>query len=88
MQLAPARNLEAFRGVGFLHPERDVCVQLPEQSVPDVTAGDIFSFLPCHGRIIYHKLHGNGGLTDLLEGDGNHMIGRAEGVADPDIADA
>ena len=50
-----------------------------------MTACDIFAFLPCKRRIIYHKVHGNGGLGYLLERDRNRILGGAEGISDVDI---
>ena len=53
-----------------------------------MTAGNEFTFLTGQRRIVYHELHGNGRLTDLLERNGNHIFGRAEGVTDVDLTDA
>ena len=44
MQLAAAGNLEAVGGIGFFHTQGNVGVQLPEQSVAEMSAGDIFAF--------------------------------------------
>ena len=52
-----------------------------------MTAGNEFTFLACQGRVVDHELHGDGRLTDLLERNGNHIFGRAEGVTDVKLAD-
>ena len=87
MQLASAGHLETLGGVSLLDAEGNVRIQLAEQSVADVTAGDIFSFLTGERGVVYHELHGNGRLTDLLERDRSDIVGGAERVADVDIGD-
>ena len=52
-----------------------------------MTAGNEFTLLACQRRIIYHELHGDGGLTDLLERNGYHIFRRADGVTDVKLAD-
>ncbi len=88
MQLAAPGDLEAVCGVGLLHTERDVGVQLAEQPVTNVAAGHEFTLLTCKRGVIHHKVHGNGGLTDLLERDWGDIVGRAERVSDVDVRDA
>ena len=41
---------------------------------------------PARGDVIDHEVHGNGGLADLLEGNGNNIVRRADGVSDMDIS--
>ena len=50
-----------------------------------MTAGNKFAFLTGQGGIIHHELHGNGRLTDLLEGNGRNIVRGAECVTDMNI---
>ena len=67
MEFPTAGNLKAVRGVGVLHTQTDVRIQFPVQTVPQMTGSNIFSFLTCQRRIIYHKVHCNRRLRNLLE---------------------
>ena len=87
MQLSTAGHLEAVRGIGLLHPQGYVGVQLPEQPVADMAGGHIFSLLPCEGAVVYHEIHGDGGLGNFLEGDSLGILRRADGVSDVEIRD-
>ena len=53
-----------------------------------MSGGDEFAFLTCQRAVVYQEIHGDGRLGDLLERDGLRILGRAEGVANMDIADA
>ncbi|GFI47901.1 hypothetical protein IMSAGC019_03227 [Lachnospiraceae bacterium] len=85
MQFSPPGDLEGFRGVSFLYPQGYVRVQLPEKTVTEMAAGDIFPFLSCKGGVIDNKMHGNGRLRNFLERDGGGMIRGAEGIADMEV---
>ncbi len=50
-----------------------------------MAAGDELAFLSGKRRVVYHELHGNGGLADFLERNGLYVVGRAEGISDVDI---
>ena len=88
MKLAPSRYFETFGSFRLLHPEADVRIQLPEQTVTQMAGGDIFSFLSRKGAVIYQKMHGDGGLGDFLEGDGPRVIRGAQSISDTDIRNA
>ena len=88
VQLAAATNFKAIRILCLLNTERYVRIQLAEQTLAKMAAGDIFSFLTGERRVIYHEMHGNGGLTDLLERDGYDIFRRAKGISDVNVSDA
>ena len=50
-----------------------------------MTGGDILSFLSGKGTVIYHEVHSNGRLRNLLEGDCLRVLWRADGIPDMDI---
>ena len=85
MQLAASGNLEAFGGVCILYAETDVGVQLPVKTVAEMAGSDILSFLPCQGTVVYHEVHGDRRLGDLLERNRFRIISGAQSVADMDI---
>ena len=87
MQLAAAGNLKAVGGIRLLHTQAHICIQLPEQTLPDMAGGDEFPLLAGQGTVVYHEVHGNGGLRDLLERDRHRIFRRTDGVADVDIRD-
>ena len=88
MQLAAAGYLEGFRGIRFLHPQGHICVQLPEQSVPEMPAGHVFALLAGEGGIVDDEVHGDGGLGNLLERDRDRIFRGAEGISDVDVRNA
>ena len=45
MQLAAAGNLKAVGGICLLHTQAHICIQLPEQTLPDMAGGDEFPLL-------------------------------------------
>ncbi len=53
-----------------------------------MAAGNIFPFLSRKGRIIDDKVHCNGRLGDLLEGDWNRMLRCAERISDMNVRNA
>ena len=87
MQLTTAGNLEAVCGSGLLHAERHVGIQLAEQTVTDVTGGHELTLCTCQRRIIDHEIHGDGGLGNLLEGDGCGVLLGADGITHMQILD-
>ena len=88
MQFSAPGYFEGFRGVCLFHAERNIGVQFPKQPVADMAAGDIFPFLSGKGGIVDDKVHGDGRLGDLLEGNRSRILGGTEGIADVDICDA
>ena len=47
-----------------------------------------FALLARQGAVVYHEVHGDGGLGNLLEGDRLRVVGGTERIADMDIRDA
>ena len=88
MELAPAGDLEGLGGVRILHPQGYVGIQLSVEPVPEMAAGHVLAVLAGQRRIVDIKGHGDGGLGDLLEGDGHRILGGTQGIADMKIADA
>lgn len=68
---------------------RDTSVfRLPNQPIPDVAAGYKLALQTRQRGVIDHEMHGDGGLTDLLEGDGGYLIGRAQCIPDMNVSNA
>ena len=86
--LAPARHVEGVGGVGLGDPQGHVLHGLAEQPLPDLAGGDELALLAREGGVVDGEGHLDGGGGDLHELDGLHRVGRADGVADGDLADA
>ena len=50
-----------------------------------MTAGYIFALLAGQGRVVYHKMHGNGRLGNLLEWNRCNGFRVTQGVTDMNI---
>ena len=85
MQLAASGYLETLSGISLLHTQADIRVQLAEQTVTQVTGGDIFTLFTGQRAVIYQEVHGNGRLGNLLERNGYRVFRRAQGIADMDV---
>ena len=85
MQLAAAAHLKGVWAGGLVHPQTHVGLQLLEQTGAQVTAGDVFAFPAREGAVVDGEGHGHGGLGDGDEGQGFHMFGIADRIADGDI---
>ena len=87
--LATARHVEGVGGVLHLgDPQGHVLQSFPEQTVPELTAGDELALPPGKGGVVDGEGHLQGGGGDLDKLDGLHGGGGADGVADGDVADA
>ncbi len=87
VQLTAAGNLEAVCSSSLLHAKRHVGVQLAEQTVADVTGGHKLTLCTGQRRIVDHEVHGDGGLGNLLEGDGCRVLLGADGITHMQILD-
>ncbi len=87
MQLAAAGYLETVGRSRLLHTERHIGVQLAEQAVTDVTGGHELALCAGQRGIIDHEIHGNGGLGNLLEGNGCRVLLGADGITYVQILD-
>ena len=87
MQLATAGHLEAVSGVCLLYTQADVGIQLPHQALADMAGSDEFTFLTCQRAVVYHEIHGNGRLRNLLERNCLRFLRGAQGITDVDICD-
>ena len=88
MQLAASGYLEAVSGFCLLYAQADIGVQLAEQTVAQMTGSDEFTFLTGQRAVVYHEIHGDGRLGNLLER--NRLPGSpasTDRIADMDIRD-
>ena len=85
MQLATAGNLEAVRRLSLLYTQADIGVQLTEQTLSQSDGRSQFTFLTCQRAVVYHEVHGNGRLGNLLERNGFRIFRGAEGITDVEI---
>ena len=87
MQLTTTGYFEAVSTVCFLYTERNVCVQLFEKTVTDVTGSNVFTFLTSQRAVVYDEVHGDGRLGDLLERDRYRIFRITDRITDMDISD-
>ena len=87
MQFATTGYFEAVSTVGFLYTEGNICVQLFEETVTDMTGSNVFSFLTCQRAVIYDEIHGDGRLGNLLERDRYRIFRITDRITDMDISD-
>ena len=87
MQLTAAAYLEAIRRE-LLDAERDIGVQLAEQTVAQVTGRDVLSLLTGERAVIDHEVHRDGRLGNLLERNRLRGLGARNRVADVQVGDA
>ena len=88
MKLAAAGHLEAVRAVRLLHPQADVRVQLPKQTVAQMAGGDKLSLLAGQRAVVDHKVHGDGGFGYLLERNGLRLCRGTDGISDVDVGNS
>ena len=85
VHFATAHDAERVGGGGIFHLQGDVLQQLAHQAVTDLAGGDVLAFLTGEGGIVDREGHLHRGIVDLDEGQGLHLAGIAQGVADGDI---
>ena len=88
VHLAAAHDPERVGGGGVLHPQGHVLEQLAVEPVADLTAGDVLAFAAGQGAVVDREGHLHGGVVDLDKGQGLHLGGVAQGVADGDVGQA
>ena len=71
-----------------IHLQSHVLEQLAVQAVADLAAGDELALAACEGAVVDAEGHLHGGVVDLHKGQGLHVGGVAQGVADGHIGDA
>ena len=52
-----------------------------------MTGSDELTFLACQRAVVYHEVHGDRRLGDLLERNRLRLLRGAEGITDMDIRD-
>ena len=85
MHLAAAHDAEGIVGGGILDLQGDILQQLAHQAVTDLAGGDVLALLAGERGIVDREGHLDRGVVDLDEGQGLHLAGVADGVADGDI---
>ena len=88
MQLAAAADAEGIGGVGLLHAEGNVGLQLAHQAGAQVAGGDVGALAAGERAVVDGEGHGDGRLGDLDEGQRLDGIRRADGVADHNVLNA
>ena len=71
----------------LFYSKADICVQLTEKTVTQMTGCNEFTFLSCKRAVVYDKLHGDCWLRNLLERNGFRILRRAESISDGNICD-
>ena len=87
MQLSSAGYLEGIRGIRLLYHQSNVDFQLLVQTLPNVTAGNVFTGLSGKRRGVDHEVHGQGRLFDVDHLHGFRMVRCTDGLADGNIRD-
>ncbi len=85
---APALDLEGVRAVGGGELQRHVPRGGPLQAREDLAAGDVVAFLAREGRVVDVEHHRDGGLVEGDGGQGLHVLGVAQRVADAKLLHA
>ena len=57
MQLTTSGYLEGLCGIGFFYTQGNICIQLTEQSVTEMTACNVFTFLTCERTVVYTDVY-------------------------------
>ena len=87
--LAAARHVEGVHNaLDLADAEGHVLQRLAEQAVTQLAAGDELALAPGEGTVVDGEGHLHRGGADLHKGQRLHAVGRADGIADGDIADA
>ena len=85
VELAASGDLKGFRGIGVLHAQGDIRVELPVEPVPQMAARHILAVFAGERGVVDGEGHGDRGLRDLLERDRLGSIGRTERIADMEV---
>ena len=86
--LAAPRHVEGVGGsLDLRHPQGHILQRLAEQPLPQLAGRDELALPSGIGGIVDGERHLHGGRADLHEGQRLHAAGRADGVADGDVAD-
>ena len=85
MHLAAAHDAEGIVRGGILDLQGDILQQLAHQAVTDLAGGDILALLAGERGIVDREGHLDRGVVDLDEGQGLHLAGVADRVADGNI---
>jgi len=88
VKLAAAGHLKAVRGICLLHSQAHVCVQLSEQPLTDVAGSNVLALQSGQRAVVYHEVHGNGRLGNLLERNGLRLFRRTDGISDVDVGNS
>ena len=84
VQLTATAHLEAVRRE-LLDAKRDIGVQLAEQTLAQVTGGDVLSLLARKRAVVDHEVHRDGRLGNLLERNGLRSFGTRNRVSDVQV---
>ena len=87
MKFTTSGNFEALCRVSIFYTKADIGVQLTVQTVTKMTGSDVFTFLSGERAVIYHEVHGDRRLGDLLERNRLRLFRRTQGITDMDIRD-
>ena len=85
MHLAAAHDAEGIVRGGILDLQGDILQQLAHQAVTDLAGGDILALLAGERGIVDREGHLDRGVVDLNKGQGLHLAGVADRVADGNI---
>ena len=85
VHLAAAHDAEGVVRGGILDLQGDVLQQLAHQAVTDLAGGDVLALLAGKRGIVDREGHFHRGIVDLDKGQGLHLAGVADRVADGNI---
>ena len=85
MHFAAAHDAEGIVRGGILDLQGDVLQQLAHQAVTDLAGGDVLALLAGKRGIVDREGHFHRGIVDLDKGQGLHLAGVADRVADGNI---
>ena len=85
MHFAAAHDAEGIVGGGILDLQGNILQQFAHQAVTDLAGGNVLTLFAGEGRIVDGEGHFHRRIVDLNEGQGLHLAGIADGVADGNI---
>ena len=85
MQLATTSNLISIRAVGFFNTHGNVCLNLFEQTVTQVTAGNEFAFTTGKRAVVNVEEHGQSRFVNLDALQSFRIFAVSDSVADVSV---
>ena len=80
MEFSSAGDLETVSCCGLLNEKSHVGLKFLFQPLADMPGGYILTFLTCKGALVYHEVHGKGGLFYGYGGERYYVVFPANSI--------